>query len=94
MLTRPYAAIPLSLACLLCGVTCRTAPETLEHFMVRTAESEAHKRWGWSQIEVHSVMRVEDGWRVTLWRIPKMPGGYVDITISCDGNVTAVRPGY
>jgi hypothetical protein len=45
--------------------------------------------------EFQSPQRERDGsWSVTVWRLPKTPGGFRDISIDTNGAVTRYYRGY
>ena len=35
----------------------------------------------------------DGGWRVTIWRLPAVPGGFTDVLIDKQGKVVRVEPG-
>ena len=54
---------------------------------VGIAIEEVKRRYSWSRIEADPPVRVKGGWRVTVWRLPETPGGFVDIFIDSEGKV-------
>lgn len=60
---------------------------------VRVAKDWARERLGWKRTEVGYVEREGNLWRIMLWRLPKMPGGFGVFWVSDDGRVVTWRPG-
>lgn len=44
--------------------------------------------------EVEAYEDGTGGWRITMWRLPAMPGGFVDVDVGPDGAVTEVTRGH
>jgi len=54
---------------------------------VKIASEEVKQRYGWTRIEADPPVRVNGKWRVTIWRLPETPGGFVTVFIDSDGKV-------
>ncbi|MCC6488191.1 MAG: hypothetical protein IT364_11895 [Candidatus Hydrogenedentes bacterium] len=65
------------------------APVTSLEQAIALAELEVHKLgWKKNEYEVTSSGLQGDVWWVEIWRIPMVPGGYVEIEITSGGKVT------
>lgn len=48
---------------------------------------------GWTDYEVGTIREDDVRWSVTMWRLPKSPGSFVDVVISRTGAVFRLGPG-
>jgi hypothetical protein len=61
--------------------------------IIKIAKDEAVRRDGWSgNLEV-DVQDTKKGWEARVWRMPKTPGGFVDIVITPDKRIVSYRHG-
>jgi hypothetical protein len=65
---------------------CGAKPEIDKEQAVAVARQEATRR-GWREIEVESVNREEGCWVISLWRLPKTPGGHATVEVSVEGKL-------
>ena len=75
---------------LLCG--CRSTPPMNQTQAIALAKAEACKK-GWKDLEVESASQEDGIWRVTIWRLPKVPGGHATVEVSKDGKIVGFVPG-
>lgn len=87
---KPFAFQMALALTLMCG--CHSTPAITRAQAVAVAEAEVHKR-GWKEIEVGSASQEAGIWQVTIWRLPKVPGGHAVIEVSKAGVVVAFWPG-
>jgi hypothetical protein len=79
--------------CTLCVVSgCSSKLVSEKEQAIAVAKQEVTRR-GWKDIEVEDA-RLENGhWVVTLWSLPKTPGGHATVEVSTDGKMLRYLPG-
>lgn len=90
--------IPLWFAAWLTGSTlailsgCTAKPAHAKERAIAVAKEEVARR-GWKNVEIEEA-RLENGrWVVTLWSLPKTPGGHATVEVSTDGKLLRFVPG-
>ena len=63
-----------------------SARKTDKEEAIIVAKREA-TRLGWIEIEAKDAALVDGHWQVTVWRLPKVPGGFAVVEISSGGEV-------
>jgi len=71
---------------------CGAKPEIDKEKAVVVARQEVTRR-GWKEVEVDSVDKEEGRWIISLWRLPKTPGGHATVEVSAEGKVVRFVPG-
>jgi hypothetical protein len=49
---------------------------------------------GATNFKVEGVRRIGGHWRVEIWSLPKVPGGFTEVDVSDRGEVLKVYPGF
>ena len=82
-------AVAILLATAISG--CMTTENDRER-AVALAKEEMLRR-GWKEMELQEANLEAGVWQISLWRLPKVPGGHATVEISSDGKVIRVLPG-
>jgi hypothetical protein len=88
--------IEMLLVVMLCQACCSTVdPLAKEPPEVRTALLELRTEYGFTSkpIEIQKRSTTGGGWVLTIWSLPKTPGGFTTVVISPKGQGTPTLPG-
>ena len=80
------AAVCLFTGCQTRGTMCS------ESEAVDIAKREFERRGGAENVEAQASY-LDDRWSVTIWRLPKSPGGFVTVEVSNTGQILDYLPG-
>jgi hypothetical protein len=82
-------------ACALCFLLggCTSKPRIEKEQAVAIAKREAIRK-GWKEVEVNTANFETSRWVITLWELPKTPGGFAIVEVSSNGKVIRFLPGY
>ena len=70
-----------------------TAATVDEARALEIAKAQIAEKETWGDRAEYSAKQVDGGWAVTVWRLPKTPGGHRLIEIDGQGSVTAYLRG-
>ena len=92
---KPYAFLLGALALVLALIyflssSRHLTPEARRAVSVATEEA---RRRGWERIEVTNPVLTDGHWTLTVWSLPKAPGGYALVEVSSDGALIRFSPG-
>ena len=76
---------------LFCG--CQPPSSLSEGRAKEVAKREALAK-GWKRVEVSKVRFQEGVWLITVWRLPKTPGGFALVEVSEDGQLLSFKHGH
>jgi starvation-inducible outer membrane lipoprotein len=89
--------ITLSLLLCVCITVhgCSTIPQEAndEDLVIRNAKAEVSNFSGRMKLTVESKIRDGDHWKITIWTLPRKPGGFYVVEIDDAGHVVCVKAG-
>ena len=71
---------------------CGSKPNITKDDAAEVAKAEVLRR-GWKEVEIEDVRFDEGRWSITIWRLPKVPGGHGTVEVSTNGKVLRFIPG-
>lgn len=77
---------------LISGYGCSSKATVTAEKATAVAKAEVIRR-GWNDVEVGDVSFDDGRWSVTLWQLPKTPGGHGTVEVSTNGSIIRFLPG-
>lgn len=72
---------------------CSSRPQSAESKHVAAAKEALRREWNWKRMEVDDVRWVDGHWVISVWHLPKTPGGMATVEVSQNGDVLRMIPG-
>jgi hypothetical protein len=88
---KSLTAAAILISCM--NMSCRpSSPSPGREQAIAAAKREAQKQ-GWKETEVGDVVFTNGHWEITIWRLPKTPGGLATVDVTADGKSVTFHPG-